>query len=140
MGSSIIYYEYEKREKFEDYDLKADAKLGTFNIRYYHFDDKSFIHPLHSIRFDPDFPYEVPIAALMADQPLSSSPVKESLLLENPIILDGRVQRRIIHREGHRQPIDSLHRRVVGKTLRPPKSWELIPPSKGWMCEGDKGE
>ncbi|MED6198554.1 hypothetical protein PIB30_067522 [Stylosanthes scabra] len=73
MGSGVIYYEYEKREKFEDYDLKADAELGTFKIRRYHFDDESFIHPLHSVRFDPDHPYKVPIEALMADQPLSSS-------------------------------------------------------------------
>ncbi|MED6158293.1 hypothetical protein PIB30_031350 [Stylosanthes scabra] len=27
MGSGVIYYEYEKHEKFEDYDMKADAKL-----------------------------------------------------------------------------------------------------------------
>ncbi|MED6133031.1 hypothetical protein PIB30_024556 [Stylosanthes scabra] len=29
MGSGIISYEYEKREKFEDYNMKADAELGT---------------------------------------------------------------------------------------------------------------
>ncbi|MED6197906.1 hypothetical protein PIB30_061207, partial [Stylosanthes scabra] len=29
MGSGIIFYEYEKREKFEDYDTRADAELGT---------------------------------------------------------------------------------------------------------------
>ncbi|MED6160341.1 hypothetical protein PIB30_050587 [Stylosanthes scabra] len=34
MGSGVIYYEYEKREKLEDYDLKADAELGTFKIRF----------------------------------------------------------------------------------------------------------
>ncbi|MED6200828.1 hypothetical protein PIB30_089061 [Stylosanthes scabra] len=49
MGSGVIYYEYEKREKFEDYDMKADAELGTFKIRRYHFDDESFVHPLHSV-------------------------------------------------------------------------------------------
>ncbi|MED6124519.1 hypothetical protein PIB30_059648 [Stylosanthes scabra] len=73
MGSGIIHYEYEKREKFGDYDLKADADLGTFKIRRYHFDDESFVHPPHSVRFVPDRPYEIPIEALMADQPLSSS-------------------------------------------------------------------
>ncbi|MED6177310.1 hypothetical protein PIB30_097069 [Stylosanthes scabra] len=56
MGSGVIYYEHEKRKKFEDYDLKADAELGTFKIRRYHFDDESFVHPLHSVRFDPDSP------------------------------------------------------------------------------------
>ncbi|MED6196242.1 hypothetical protein PIB30_045722 [Stylosanthes scabra] len=34
----------------------------------------------------------------------------------------------------------SLRRRVAGKTLRPPKSWELIPPFEGWMCEEDEEE
>ncbi|MED6144041.1 hypothetical protein PIB30_011834, partial [Stylosanthes scabra] len=42
-------------------------------IRRCHFDDESFVHHLHSVRFDPDHPYEIPIEALMADQPLSSS-------------------------------------------------------------------
>ncbi|MED6122581.1 hypothetical protein PIB30_041037, partial [Stylosanthes scabra] len=27
--SGIISYEYEKREKFEDYNMRADAELGT---------------------------------------------------------------------------------------------------------------
>ncbi|MED6123375.1 hypothetical protein PIB30_048607 [Stylosanthes scabra] len=73
MGNGVIYYEYEKREKFEDYDMKADAELGTFNIRHYHFGDESFVHPLHSVRFDPNRPYEIPIEALVVDQPLSFS-------------------------------------------------------------------
>ncbi|MED6120403.1 hypothetical protein PIB30_020595 [Stylosanthes scabra] len=78
MGSGVIYYEYEKREKFEDYDMKADAELRTFKIRHYHFDDESFVHPLHSVRFDPDRPYEIPIEALMADKILSSSKDEKS--------------------------------------------------------------
>ncbi|MED6140553.1 hypothetical protein PIB30_094274, partial [Stylosanthes scabra] len=61
------------REKFEDYNLKADAELGTFKIRRYHFDGESFVHPLHGVRFDPDRPYEISTEALMANQPLSSS-------------------------------------------------------------------
>ncbi|MED6195575.1 hypothetical protein PIB30_039179 [Stylosanthes scabra] len=73
IGSGVIYYEYEKREKFEDYDMLADAELGTFKIRRFHFDDESFVHPLHSVRFDPDRPYEIPIEALMANKILSSS-------------------------------------------------------------------
>ncbi|MED6222254.1 hypothetical protein PIB30_062522 [Stylosanthes scabra] len=44
MGSGVIYYQYERREKFEDYDTKANAELGTFKI---------------SVRFDPDRPYEI---------------------------------------------------------------------------------
>ncbi|MED6157861.1 hypothetical protein PIB30_027390 [Stylosanthes scabra] len=73
MENGVIYYEYEKREQFEDYDLKANAELGTFKISRYHFDDESFVHPFHSVIFDPDRPYEIPIEALMADKPLSSS-------------------------------------------------------------------
>ncbi|MED6197077.1 hypothetical protein PIB30_053356 [Stylosanthes scabra] len=43
MGSGIIFYEYEKREKFEDHDMIANAELGTFKIRHCHFDDKSSV-------------------------------------------------------------------------------------------------
>ncbi|MED6196413.1 hypothetical protein PIB30_047232 [Stylosanthes scabra] len=78
MGSGVIFYEYEKREKFEDHDMRADVELGTFKIRRYHFDNESFIHPLHSVRFDPDRPYEIPIEALMADKIASASKSEES--------------------------------------------------------------
>ncbi|MED6183323.1 hypothetical protein PIB30_036872 [Stylosanthes scabra] len=78
MGSGVIYYEYEKREKFEDYDMKAAAELGIFKIRRYHFDNESFVHPLHNVRFDPDRPYEISIEALMADKILSSSKDEKS--------------------------------------------------------------
>ncbi|MED6171455.1 hypothetical protein PIB30_040898 [Stylosanthes scabra] len=78
MGSGVIFYEYEKREKFEDHDMRDDAELGTFKIRRYHFDNESFVHPLHSVRFDPDRPYEIPIEALMADKIASASKSEES--------------------------------------------------------------
>ncbi|MED6199699.1 hypothetical protein PIB30_078437 [Stylosanthes scabra] len=78
MGSGVIFNEYEKREKFEDHDIRADAKLGTFKIRRYHFDNESYVHPLHSVRFDPDRPYEIPIEALMADKIASASKSEES--------------------------------------------------------------
>ncbi|MED6133142.1 hypothetical protein PIB30_025777 [Stylosanthes scabra] len=78
MGSAMIYYEYEKREKFEDYDMKADAELGTFKIRCYHFDNEPFVHPLHSVWFDPDRPYEIPVEVLMADKILSASKDEKS--------------------------------------------------------------
>ncbi|MED6164330.1 hypothetical protein PIB30_088785 [Stylosanthes scabra] len=116
MGSGVIYYEYEKREKFEDYDEKVDAELGTIKIRRYHFDDESFVHPLHSVRIDPDRPYKIPIKPLLADHLCSSSG------------------------EGKSSARGSLHRSVAGKMMRPPRSWELILPSEGWMCEGDEGE
>ncbi|MED6147838.1 hypothetical protein PIB30_047632 [Stylosanthes scabra] len=34
----------------------------------------------------------------------------------------------------------SLHHRMASKELRPPKSWELILPSEGWMYDGDEEE
>ncbi|MED6207411.1 hypothetical protein PIB30_035615 [Stylosanthes scabra] len=116
MGSGVIYYEYEKREKFEDYDLKADVVLGTFKIRRYHFDDESFVHPLQSVRFDPNRPYEVPIEALMDDQPLSSSN-KGSLPLEDLIVPDDQVQRRITHQEGWMCEEDEGEKEIEGMEL-----------------------
>ncbi|MED6196761.1 hypothetical protein PIB30_050417 [Stylosanthes scabra] len=104
MGSGVIYYEYEKRENFEEYDMRADVELGTFKIRRYHFDNESFVHPLHSVWFDPDRPYETSIEALMVDMIVSSSKDEKS---------------------------------STGSSLRKPRSWELIPPSEGWMCDGD---
>ncbi|MED6159464.1 hypothetical protein PIB30_042592 [Stylosanthes scabra] len=66
MGSGIIYYEIEKREKYEDSDEEEDLDLAIVKTRRYHFDDEPFIHPLHSVWFDPDRPYELPIESLLA--------------------------------------------------------------------------
>ncbi|MED6129598.1 hypothetical protein PIB30_109437 [Stylosanthes scabra] len=150
MGSGIIYYEYEKHEKFEDYDEKADAELGTLKIRCYHFDNESFVHPLHSVRFDPDRPYEIPIESLLAAQPLSSSGNRKSstrgshatsrscpTLHYSPRGLSS-TQR--VPSPYSSKVASSLRCGVASKELRPLKSWELIPLSEGWMCEGDKEE
>ncbi|MED6174081.1 hypothetical protein PIB30_065448, partial [Stylosanthes scabra] len=59
-GSGVIYYEIEKCEKYEDTNERADWDLAVVKMRRYHFDNEPFIHPLHSIRFDPDRPYEIP--------------------------------------------------------------------------------
>ncbi|MED6114768.1 hypothetical protein PIB30_083683 [Stylosanthes scabra] len=149
MGSGVIYYEHEKREKFEDYDLKADAELGTFKIRY-HFDNKSFVHPLHSVRFYPDRPYEVPIEALIANQPLSSSDkgrtsARGSYRSRRSSLTPHYSPRmssptRLVVSPSPTAASSSLRRRVAGKELRPPKSWELISPFEGWMCDGDEEE
>ncbi|MED6145316.1 hypothetical protein PIB30_023898 [Stylosanthes scabra] len=128
MGSGVIYYEYEKHEKFEDYDMKADAKLGTFKIRRYHFDDESFVHPIHSVRFDPDRPYEIPIEALMGDKILSTSKDEKSSTERPP------------QRERSTSPVKGAHsfrRGTTSSSVRKPRSWELIVPSKGWMCDAD---
>ncbi|MED6171223.1 hypothetical protein PIB30_038850 [Stylosanthes scabra] len=145
MGSGVIYYEYKKREKFEDYDMNADAELGTFKIRRYHFDDESFVHLLHSVRFDPDRPYEIPIEALMADKILSASKDEKSSA-ERP-----RSSRRppphysprtmpVAQRERSTSSVKgsrSFRRGTTSSLVRKPRSWELIPPSEGWMCDAD---
>ncbi|MED6146503.1 hypothetical protein PIB30_035012 [Stylosanthes scabra] len=145
MESGVIYYEYEKCEKFEDYDMKADAELGTFKIRCYHFDNESFVHPLHGVRFDPDRPYEIPIEALMADKILSASKGEESSA-ERP-----RSSRRlsphysprtmpVAQRERSTSSVKGTHsfrRGTASSSIRKPRSWELIPPSEGWMCDAD---
>ncbi|MED6213469.1 hypothetical protein PIB30_093717 [Stylosanthes scabra] len=60
MGSGIIYYEIESREKYEDSDEIVDSDLAVVKRQRYHFDDEPFIHPLHSIQFDPDRPLRSP--------------------------------------------------------------------------------
>ncbi|MED6116705.1 hypothetical protein PIB30_102685 [Stylosanthes scabra] len=145
MGSGVIYYEYEKRKKFEDYDMKADVELGTFKIRRYHFDDEYFVHPLHSLRFDPDRPYEIPIEALMADKILSASKDEKSST-ERP-----RSSRRpsphysprtmpVAQREHSTSSVKgtrSFRRGTTSSSVRKPRSWGLIPPSEGWICDAD---
>ncbi|MED6182294.1 hypothetical protein PIB30_027264 [Stylosanthes scabra] len=91
--------------------MKADAELGTFKIRRYHFNDESFVHHLHSVRFDPDRPYEIPIEALMAAQrECSTSSVKGTC---------------------------SFRCGTTSSSVRKQRSWELIAPSECWMCDAD---
>ncbi|MED6170684.1 hypothetical protein PIB30_033336 [Stylosanthes scabra] len=145
MGSGVIYYEYEKHEKFEDYNMKADAELGTFKIRRYHFDDESFVHPLHSVRFDPDRPYEIPIEALMADKILSSSKDEKSST-ERP----HSSKRPTPHYSPRTMPVTQRERSTssvkgtrsfrhgtTSSSVRKPRSWELIALSEDWMCDAD---
>ncbi|MED6183296.1 hypothetical protein PIB30_036562 [Stylosanthes scabra] len=138
MVSGVIFYEYEKHEKFEDYDMNVDAELGTFKIRRYHFDDESFVHLLHSVRFDPDCPYEIPIEALMADKILSSSKGEKSSTGTS------RSSRRPTPHYSPRRMLVAQRERSTSSvkgvplcSLRKPRSWELIPPSEGWMCDAD---
>ncbi|MED6144904.1 hypothetical protein PIB30_019873 [Stylosanthes scabra] len=141
MRSGVIYYEYEKREKFEDYNMKADAELGTFKIRRYHFDDESFIHPLYSVRFNPSRPYEIRIEVLMVDQTLSSSGIGKSPTRgSHPSRRSSLTPHYSPRGLSSTQEASSSRRRMASKTLRLPRSWELIPPSEGWMCKGDEEE
>ncbi|MED6224425.1 hypothetical protein PIB30_083886 [Stylosanthes scabra] len=136
MGSSVIFYEYEKREKFEDHDMRSDAELGTLKIRRYHFDNESFVYPLHS---------EIPIEALMADKIVSASKSEESSAERR------RSSRRpspryfprtmpVAQRERSTSSVmgtRSFRRGTASGSVRKPRSWELIPPSEGWMCDAD---
>ncbi|MED6121902.1 hypothetical protein PIB30_034533 [Stylosanthes scabra] len=145
MGSGVIFYEYEKREKFEDHDMRADAELGTFKIRRYHFDNESFVHPLHSVWFDPDRPYEIPIEALMADK-IASASKSEELSAER-----RRSSRRpspryspwtmpVAQRERSTSSVKgtrSFRRGTASGSVKKPRGWEFIPPSEGWMCDAD---
>ncbi|MED6146200.1 hypothetical protein PIB30_032359 [Stylosanthes scabra] len=145
MGSGMIYYEYEKSEKFKDYDMKADAELGTFKIRRYHFDNESFVHPLHSVRFDPDPPYEIPIETLMADKILSVSKSEKSSAerqrsSRRPSSRYSPRTMPIAQRERSTSSVNgtrSFRRGTAGSSVRKPRGWELIPPSEGWMCDAD---
>ncbi|MED6172731.1 hypothetical protein PIB30_052741 [Stylosanthes scabra] len=135
MGSGVIFYEYEKREKFEDHDMRADADLGTFKIRRYHFDNESFVHSLHSVRFDPDRPYEIPIEALMADKIASASKSEER---PSPHYSPRTMP--VAQRERSTSSIKgtrSFRRGMASGSVRKPRSWELILPSEGWMCDAD---
>ncbi|MED6135558.1 hypothetical protein PIB30_047628 [Stylosanthes scabra] len=145
MGSGVILYEYEKHEKFEDHDMRADAELGTFRIKRYHFDNESFVHPLHSVRFDPDRPYEIPIEALMADKIASASKSEESSAerrrsSRRPSPLYSMRTMPVAQRERSTSSVKgtrSFHRGTASGSVRKPRSWELIPPSEGWMCDAD---
>ncbi|MED6198085.1 hypothetical protein PIB30_062733 [Stylosanthes scabra] len=145
MRSVVIYYEYEKREKFKDYDKKADAELGTFKIRRYHFDNESFVHPLHIVRFDPDRPYEISIEALMADKILSASKSEKSSAerqrsFRRPSLHYSPRTMPVAQRERSTSSVkrtSSFRRGMASSSVRKPRSWELIPPSEGWMCDAD---
>ncbi|MED6138534.1 hypothetical protein PIB30_075043 [Stylosanthes scabra] len=83
MGSRIIYYEIEMHEKYEHTDERADSDLAVVNTQRYHFDDEPFIHPLHSIRFDPDRQYELPVESLLALKRRDPSKKKDPSLQES---------------------------------------------------------
>ncbi|MED6205877.1 hypothetical protein PIB30_021835 [Stylosanthes scabra] len=125
--------------------MKVDAELGTFKIRRYHFDDESFVHPLHSVQFDPDHSYEIPIEALMADKILSASKDEKSSAerprsSRRPSPHYSRRTMPVAQRERSTSSVKetrSFPRGTTSSSVRKPRSWELIPPSEGWMCDVD---
>ncbi|MED6113874.1 hypothetical protein PIB30_074896 [Stylosanthes scabra] len=118
MGSGIIYYEIEKREKYEDSDERADSDLAIVKTWRYHFNDESFT--THFIAFSL-----IPIVR-----------TSFQLSLFWPLDAETFQRRKIPLRK------DQVHQeeRVRHRITLPLVPWELIPPSKGWMCEGDEVE
>ncbi|MED6197645.1 hypothetical protein PIB30_058561 [Stylosanthes scabra] len=108
-------------------------------------DDESFVHPLHSVRFDPDRSYEIPIEAPIADKILSSSKDENSSTgrsrsSRRPMPLYSPRRMPVAQRERSTSSVKGTRSFRCGATsssLRKPRSWELIPPSEGWMCDRD---
>ncbi|MED6135918.1 hypothetical protein PIB30_051222 [Stylosanthes scabra] len=117
----------------------------SFKIRRYHFDNESFIYPLHSVRFDLDRPYEIPIEALMADKIASASKSEESSVerrhsSRRPSPRYSPRTMPVAQRESSTSSVKgtrSFHRGTASGSVRKPRSWELIPPSEGWMCDAN---
>ncbi|MED6184808.1 hypothetical protein PIB30_051022 [Stylosanthes scabra] len=138
MGSRVVFSEFEKREKYEDEDEKPHAELGIVKDTV----DEFFVNPLHNIRFDPDRPYEIPIKSLLISQVLNSSGNgKSSAQCSHPSrrsipTLCYSPKGSLLQRMSSFSPakaVTSLCHEIVGKTVKPPVRWELIPPSEGWM-------
>ncbi|MED6199555.1 hypothetical protein PIB30_077050 [Stylosanthes scabra] len=146
IGSGVIYYEIEKREKYEDSDERADSDLAVVKTQRYHFDDEPFIHPLHSVRFDPDCPYKFPIESLLALRRGDPSRGKDPTLRRSgpstraspipPYSPLSPVSR--LGSPPSLSKIIPLTQCLEGEI--PLKSWELIQLFVGWMCDGDEVE
>ncbi|MED6212974.1 hypothetical protein PIB30_088749 [Stylosanthes scabra] len=133
--------------------VSSHPALGTLGMHHiclciwmYHFDDEPFIHPLHSVRFDPDRPYELPIESLLALRHRDSSKGKDP----SPQRFGPSRRASPALQYSPLSPVSQLgsppsFSKMVPPTqdlegARPLKSWELIPPSEGWMCEVDEAE
>ncbi|MED6127673.1 hypothetical protein PIB30_090299 [Stylosanthes scabra] len=95
----------------------------------------------YDFRFDPDRPYEIPIEALMADKTFSASKSEKSSAERQ------RSSRRPFpHYSPRTMPVSQREhstssvkgtRSFRRSSVRKPRSWELILPSEGWMCDAD---
>ncbi|MED6168924.1 hypothetical protein PIB30_016209 [Stylosanthes scabra] len=121
MESGIIYYEIEKRDKYEDSDERADSNLAVVRTRRYHIDDEPFIHPLHSAR-------SVRVSSRVS-WPLS---VRSLRSIENPHFEDQDSQ--------EKQEVSSSQDRRIREAGRPIKRWELISPSEELKIGEEKKE
>ncbi|MED6137854.1 hypothetical protein PIB30_068898 [Stylosanthes scabra] len=126
MGSGVRYYEI---EKYVDSDERADSNLAVVKMRRYHFDEGSFIHPLHSVRFGlnhPKGPSPQRFGPSRASPIPQYSPLSPMIRLGSPL-LPSKMAPPAQGCQGH-------------EGVRPLKSWEPIPQSEGWMCEGNDVE
>ncbi|MED6184807.1 hypothetical protein PIB30_051021 [Stylosanthes scabra] len=113
MGSGIIYYEIKKREKYEDSDEILRLQRQGYTI--------SMMSPL-SIHFT------VSGSILIV---LTNFKYRVFCLLSVEVHLRRKIR---FHRD---QMVPPTQDQLVREVGRPIKSWELIPPSDGWMWEGD---
>ncbi|MED6188814.1 hypothetical protein PIB30_089480 [Stylosanthes scabra] len=111
IGSGVIIYEIEKREKYEDSDEREDADLDIVKTRR-----SSVLEEGTPLRKDPVLQGELV-------RHCSTLPFNPVSRLRSPPLLSK---------------IILLTQCLEGE--RPLKSWELIPPSEGWMCDGDEVE
>ncbi|MED6141920.1 hypothetical protein PIB30_108233 [Stylosanthes scabra] len=131
---------------YEDSGERADSDLAIVKTRRYHFDDEPFIHLLHSVPFDTDCPYELPIESLLALRHRNLSRGRD------PSLQRSSPSRRASPTPPY-SPLSPVSRlgsppslsKIIPLTQclegeRPLKSWELIPSSEGWMCNGDEVE
>ncbi|MED6110389.1 hypothetical protein PIB30_042415, partial [Stylosanthes scabra] len=91
------------------------------------------------------FILSIPIEALMADKIASTSKSEESSAERRRSFrrLSPHYSPRtmpVARRERSTSSVKgtrSFHRGTASGSIRKPRSWELIPPSEGWMCDAD---
>ncbi|MED6126146.1 hypothetical protein PIB30_075547 [Stylosanthes scabra] len=59
--------EYEALKEYDDIDVQPTAELRTIKIWRFHFKEEKFTRSVHSGRFNPNRPYEFPIAMIGGD-------------------------------------------------------------------------
>ncbi|MED6225748.1 hypothetical protein PIB30_096692 [Stylosanthes scabra] len=122
MGSGVVYYEYEALKEYDDINVESTTELGTIKIRRYHFKDEKFTCLVHSGIFDPDKPYEFPIAMLGRD--CSFAVTYKGLRVIEIISTD--------------LPPHDWKAARTWSLPSPSLGSDFIVSSKGWMCEGDE--
>ncbi|MED6153927.1 hypothetical protein PIB30_106875 [Stylosanthes scabra] len=87
MGTGVIFYEELTDDMSETWDVFDSIFRDKLRIRAYP-STEPFRHPVQSIHFDPDLPYDYPISSMHPDGGiLHPSPPPEpyyTLMLRNP--------------------------------------------------------